>query len=102
MSGGAGRSYVFCKQKTAYEIRPRDWSSDVCSSDLLDRRDDAEGLRLVEQQLHGASPIGAEIHRIVVDVEIDVLVHHALVPLLRVRAHVRQAGAAVGSEERRV
>src|ERR1043165_1101220 len=25
---------VFFKQKTAYEIRPRDWSSDVCSSDL--------------------------------------------------------------------
>src|ERR1043165_8743820 len=24
----------FFKQKTAYEIRPRDWSSDVCSSDL--------------------------------------------------------------------
>src|ERR1043165_9716325 len=23
------------KQKTAYEIRPRDWSSDVCSSDLI-------------------------------------------------------------------
>ena len=22
------------KQKTAYEIKPRDWSSDVCSSDL--------------------------------------------------------------------
>src|SRR3546814_6705395 len=25
----------FFKQKTAYEIRIRDWSSDVCSSDLL-------------------------------------------------------------------
>src|ERR1043165_1670249 len=24
----------FFKQMTAYEIRPRDWSSDVCSSDL--------------------------------------------------------------------
>src|SRR3546814_6490666 len=23
-----------CKQKTAYEMRIRDWSSDVCSSDL--------------------------------------------------------------------
>src|ERR1043165_5541186 len=29
------RTVVFFKQKTAYEIRPRDWSSDVCSSDLL-------------------------------------------------------------------
>src|ERR1043165_1829560 len=26
--------WFFFKQKTAYEIRPRDWSSDVCSSDL--------------------------------------------------------------------
>src|SRR3546814_2454220 len=24
----------FCKQKTAYEMRISDWSSDVCSSDL--------------------------------------------------------------------
>src|SRR3546814_1071922 len=28
--------YCFCfKQKTAYEMRISDWSSDVCSSDLL-------------------------------------------------------------------
>src|ERR1043165_6434565 len=27
-------THIFFKQKTAYEIRPRDWSSDVCSSDL--------------------------------------------------------------------
>src|SRR3546814_2574807 len=26
---------LFFKQKTAYELRIRDWSSDVCSSDLL-------------------------------------------------------------------
>src|SRR3546814_7935012 len=25
----------FCKQKTSYEMRISDWSSDVCSSDLL-------------------------------------------------------------------
>src|SRR3546814_15739069 len=31
-----GCEYVFCfKQKTAYEMRISDWSSDVCSSDLL-------------------------------------------------------------------
>src|SRR3546814_17045537 len=28
-------SFVFFKQKTAYELRISDWSSDVCSSDLL-------------------------------------------------------------------
>src|SRR3546814_1819714 len=29
-------SLFFCKQKTAYEWRMRDWSSDVCSSALRD------------------------------------------------------------------
>src|SRR3546814_3223879 len=29
------RSFFFFKQKTAYEMRISDWSSDVCSSDLL-------------------------------------------------------------------
>src|SRR3546814_9058026 len=28
--------FFFCKQKTAYEMRISDWSSDVCSSDLLE------------------------------------------------------------------
>src|SRR5216117_1553955 len=30
--------FFFFKQKTAYEIRKGDWSSDVCSSDLLRAR----------------------------------------------------------------
>src|SRR3546814_7946235 len=37
---------VFFKQKTAYEMRISDWSSDVCSSDLFDQgagRDDSIG-----------------------------------------------------------
>src|SRR3546814_9557964 len=29
-------SFFFFKQKTAYELRISDWSSDVCSSDLLE------------------------------------------------------------------
>src|SRR3546814_5421500 len=29
----------FCKQKTAYEMRISDWSSDVCSSDRADLLD---------------------------------------------------------------
>src|SRR3546814_1995098 len=29
----------FFKQKTAYDMRISDWSSDVCSSDLMDERD---------------------------------------------------------------
>src|SRR3546814_20343992 len=30
--------FVFFKQKTAYEMRISDWSSDVCSSDLIVQR----------------------------------------------------------------
>src|SRR3546814_4680829 len=33
--------FFFFKQKTAYEMRISDWSSDVCSSDLPDQLDDA-------------------------------------------------------------
>src|SRR3546814_9538516 len=32
--------FFFFKQKTAYEMRISDWSSDVCSSDLLRREID--------------------------------------------------------------
>ena len=36
MGGGGGWVvFFFFKQKTAYEIYQCDWSSDVCSSDLL-------------------------------------------------------------------
>ena len=38
--------FFFFKQKTAYEVVSRDWSSDVCSSDL-----DSERL-LVEMSRH--------------------------------------------------
>src|SRR3546814_10052195 len=38
-------SFFFFKQKTAYEMRISDWSSDVCSSDLFDRNDRQSGLR---------------------------------------------------------
>ena len=46
--------FFFFKQKTAYEMCGRDWSSDVCSSDLGSPRrsaqstQDAEGLEDVE------------------------------------------------------
>src|SRR3546814_10544524 len=35
--------FFFFKQKTAYEMRISDWSSDVCSSDLVARGADAAG-----------------------------------------------------------
>ena len=30
--------FFFFKQKTAYEMCGRDWSSDVCSSDLISKK----------------------------------------------------------------
>src|SRR3546814_3456592 len=53
---GVVAAVCFFKQKTAYELRISDWSSDVCSSDLVARRpaasvhhDRADGLALVHE-----------------------------------------------------
>src|SRR3546814_5578092 len=37
--------FFFFKQKTAYEMRISDWSSDVCSSDLIEPREVSAGYR---------------------------------------------------------
>src|ERR1043165_3740042 len=47
---GPMRAWFFFKQKTAYEIRPRDWSSDVCSSDLTDPHEGAREVMRRRQQ----------------------------------------------------
>src|SRR3546814_14050465 len=53
--------HVYCfffKQKTAYELRISDWSSDVCSSDLLQRADHHQD---PDQRGHEAdSPVAVE------------------------------------------
>src|SRR3546814_1565428 len=51
------RYFFFFKQKTAYEMRISDWSSDVCSSDLLARRASEQGVRLTPPD---ASFVGGE------------------------------------------
>src|SRR3546814_9170202 len=38
-------NFFFFKQKTAYEMRISDWSSDVCSSDLVEVADRGGALR---------------------------------------------------------
>src|SRR3546814_6144808 len=48
--------FFFFKQKTAYELRISDWSSDVCSSDL--------------HQRGGKLPAAAELHHAIADGEI--------------------------------
>src|SRR3546814_6603751 len=60
----------FFKQKTAYEMRISDWSSDVCSSDLADQR-------LGDIAVHGGYRLDdtlAEIARLVAIAQLDRLV----------------------------
>src|SRR3546814_6577637 len=45
--------FLFFKQKTAYEMRISDWSSDVCSSDLAARA----GARAVSRALEGTAAV---------------------------------------------
>src|SRR3546814_5057143 len=59
--------FFFFKQKTAYEMRISDWSSDVCSSDLENRRPLARhiGFRLMAAralpQIVGAAIFAGQI-----------------------------------------
>src|SRR3546814_3588699 len=84
-----------CKQKTAYEWRISDWSSDVCSSDLaidfmVERLAQHPGARIY----HYAAYEETALKRLAMlhgtrEVEVDDLLrHHKLVDLYRV---VREA-----------
>src|SRR3546814_7988070 len=80
----------FFKQKTAYEMRISDWSSDVCSSDLVDailRRGDPldVAMHAAAQGLTGADrafavAIASEAMRWMVD--IDTLIDGATAQIL--------------------
>src|SRR3546814_3407224 len=56
----------FFKQKTAYEMRISDWSSDVCSSDLprIDRRTTAERPNRREMRMSAQATIDGELEGI--------------------------------------
>src|SRR3546814_12559167 len=45
LSSDCGSAVFFFKQKTAYELRSSDWSSDVCSSDLVGQRQELARVR---------------------------------------------------------
>src|SRR3546814_12390627 len=48
--------YFFFKQKTAYEMRISDWSSDVCSSDLKLLRDHGKAMKTLIRELQDGLP----------------------------------------------
>src|SRR3546814_13840501 len=91
--------FFFFKQKTAYEMRISDWSSDVCSSDLntVDPADAADRAQELcgridlqrpncERQRVCARPVGSVLQSIT---------RHQL-PLLRVAVHERAHVTAKG------
>src|SRR5881227_4207664 len=65
--------FFFFKQKTAYELTVRDWSSDVCSSDLAE---------------HGNAVLRAEIRRMTEWFDIK-LFREAVEPLMNERMRKR-------------
>src|SRR3546814_7297044 len=77
--------FFFFKQKTAYEMRISDWSSDVCSSDLA---------TLVTRWFHSNRGLALGI------VHLPVVI--AIVPWALERALAHYAPATLRSEERRV
>src|SRR3546814_12090975 len=94
--------FFFFKQKTAYEMRISDWSSDVCSSDLQPgRRDRVEKIAGAARDHARQQGAGG------VDVR-----HHVDLPFQRpqfvgrgrgvVEIGVHAADAGIRSEERRV
>src|SRR3546814_2718871 len=84
---------IFFKQKTAYEMRISDWSSDVCSSDLVDH--DLSLLVLLQpvdaaDQRRLPRPRGSAHHDALalVDREVDVLQHVKLAKPFVQAAHL--------------
>src|SRR3546814_7258187 len=58
--------FFFFKQKTAYEMRISDWSSDVCSSDLYYIVHDGISTRMLVDELLKAADRGVRV-RILLD-----------------------------------
>src|SRR3546814_8694345 len=82
----------FFKQKKAYEMRISDWSSDVCSSDLI-------GVAFGEKRRK--LRIFDKAERLVVALPLLVLDHVALVIELFLRHRAQQMAHTVGFEEQR-
>src|SRR3546814_5059324 len=72
--------FFFFKQKTAYEFRISDWSSDVCSSDLPAR---LLACRLIELELQHAREEIARVGRVAGDVEFGARVERVRRPFAR-------------------
>src|SRR3546814_7011219 len=82
------------KQKTAYEMRISDWSSDVCSSDL------EQGNAAVRQQIHaavGQQTLGRHVQQIQIARQKRLLDLARRAPVLR---GVQESGAHAQFDQR--
>src|SRR3546814_4584282 len=96
--GSASLSCLFfCfKQKTAYEMRISDWSSDVCSSDLL-----GSGAQMPPiPQRHTAVPHGwcMQVGTLTFAFELLRYVLNNILPIRRVASYIRSEERRVGKE----
>src|SRR3546814_13980215 len=92
------RSLLFCfKQKTAYEMRISDWSSDVCSSDLLHRLPRRDGRMRDDRPVSDQREIGRQDPALHADIGCV-----PAVPARRAQPAGRDHSDAQRSEERRV
>src|SRR3546814_2532538 len=90
----------FFKQKTAYEMRISDWSSDVCSSDLVGK--DGLQARIGEAQLVGHQRLGDELHTGIDRTQSGEVERLARPALATRRQRGARSAAAARSEERPV
>src|SRR3546814_8676542 len=92
----------FFKQKTAYEMRISDWSSDVCSSDLVVRRLHNAGTPLQCGALYDGINKLTATHHFKILREAGVTERLVLDGLTYQRLRRDELEAAISSEERRV
>src|SRR3546814_6593800 len=102
--------FFFFKQKTAYEMRISDWSSDVCSSDLTEQlmqrhramKDVAAGQRETSFEFERRQQLAmqdrcAEIWRVSVD-RVDATFGECVTAFVPVAARERSEERRVGKE----
>src|SRR3546814_3665878 len=88
--------FFFFKQKTAYEMRISDWSSDVCSSDLRPRLDVGDaGVALVAQR--GRLKLDPDVRRLLHD---DALLPQRLLEGVEDEAAFQATGAGLVAQGR--
>src|SRR3546814_16662956 len=91
--------FFFFKQKTAYEMRISDWSSDVCSSDLLCRHRRRRGAD--RARIDRARRILCSLHPAKRGLQMEASAR-AEIAVETLHEHGISFGEAVRSEERRV